>query len=383
MASSVTIYNSQTGEKKTMSVESARYFLRAAGGLWSTVPPSGSGSNKWDELGSGDPILNQNAETTSGVPGDAVGKNISISSIQGLYSDGLLGYQEAYSALLNAGVNDAEAGLLLSGRAPESQMEQWETIVYKNLVDSVTVAAREAGFADPASYAQGFVDYYRSGLNTLFDQTLQLTARPDFAGSPRDPNNPSAMGDLISQGLSFLNMKWGWGDLLAVGKTGGGGGGGGLGSSVNVRDRYDIDALARRANEMWQSHLLDEAPNPRQLAQTYIDQIASNPAKALDFESFVKRQMEATPMWKMVYQNKPDGVSPEMYMGFYANRVLQTIGVGASDASALTRSQAAMGSSPDALAGRLQLHKNVQQSAGFLGQLEQKARSAREVLGVL
>lgn len=378
MASTITIYNQTTGEKKRIRSDHARYFLTS--GVWGTSPPS---SNKWDTLGGEDPILNQNKATKPGASPDAVGANLSVNAIQGLYGDGFLGYQESFNALLNAGVNETEAELLLRGKGPEADnsLEQWQNIVYTNLIDAVALGAKEAGFADPGSYAKGFVNFYRDTLDTLFNQTLQLTGQPPAPGSVRDPNNPTAMMELIRSGLHFLNQKWGWGDLTSLG--GGSGGGGGGGGGINVRDRFDVDQLALKINEAYQSGLMKEAPNPHKMARAYVDQVASNPTKALDFQTWVRRQMEADPMWKMVYQNKPDGVSPEMYMGFYANRVLQVIGAGASDASKIVQSQAALASSPDALAGRLSLHENVQQSSGFLGQLEQRARSAREILGVM
>jgi len=257
--------------------------------------------------------------------------------------------------------------MLLVGQGPQAQGAVWQDVVAANLLDVLAAGAKEAGFADPKSYAEGFLSYY-------WDDMQRALFRTDLI-QPHDPNDPNVIRSFIDSGRRWLQTKWGFGKLPSGGSTGGG-----RGAARTTAEMFDIDQLTDKINESWRSFTLSDAPNARELARQYVAQVAGNPSQALDFNTWVKNRMRNTPEWNFVFRNKPAGVSEEDYIRFYASSVFNVLGP-SGDAPTVARNAAAFGASPDALEGRLRFHPTVSRSSGFIGKVEESYRSIRDLLG--
>jgi hypothetical protein len=376
------IYNKMSGESRIVADSQVRLYV--SGGLWSTTPqsglstaareggvqrPAGGGGSV---VRSGAPSLGPADEDEDDSQANQIGRNLTASQVQGLYDDGILSYEAAYAALLASRILPAEAELLLAGRGPQREIPGWMDTVATNLQDILTAGAKDAGFADPASFAGSFLDYYWEDMQSAV-----------FGGGkgPLHPEDPQNIRSFIEMGRKYLQQRWTYGDLPAGGTTGSGrGGGGGGGGGRTTAQMFDIDQLADRINETWRLYTLADAPNAKDLARQYVQTVAGNPAQALDFATWAKRRVLESPDAKFLFRNKPSGVSEEDYMRFYASNVFGVLGP-TGDAPTVARNAAAFGASPDSLEGRLRFHPTVAKSSKFIDRIENRYRSLRDVLG--
>lgn len=374
-----TIYSKSTGEKRVTDDATAKYLVLGGGWSWTPVsvsaPSTTSGtSGGTTSVPGGQPVL---PESTSSGPAQnqQLGSNLTYTTIVGLYNDGILTYEQAAQAMAVSGLNANEIVAILAGAGPseeEDTFEVWQDVLSTQLLDGLSAGAAEAGFLDPKSFAEGFLSYHWDGLMGQINNHFARLG-------PDRMNDPSIIASMVNDGLGYLQGKWQWGELPKRGKSVGGGGGGG-GGGRNVRDLFDADALAGRITDMWQTFLISEPPNAKALAGEYINLVAGNPDRTVDFETWVKGRMKEDPRWNFVFQNKPAGISEESYIKYYASQVMNVLGP-VGDAPGIARSQAALASGPDAIAGRLKFHQGVTQTSGYLNRVEEKYRSVRDVLG--
>lgn len=377
-----TIYNKSTGEKRVTDDSTAKYLVLAGGWSWSPVsvsstpPPGGTGGTS---VG-GAPALPGTSGPTSTV-NQELGANLTYTTIVGLYNDGILSYETAAQAMAQSGLNANEIVAILAGAGPaeaEDTFEVWEDVLATQLLDGLTAGAAQAGFLDPKSFAEGFLQFHWDGLMKQLDQDF-VSGIPEGMGTSNRLNNPSVIAAMVNSGLGYLQGKWQWGDLPKRGGSSGGGGGGG-GGRGSVRNMFDADALAGRITDMWQTFLIAEPPNAKALANEYINLVAGSPDRTVDFETWVENRMKEDPRWNFVFQNKPSGISAKSYIQYYASQVMNVLGP-IGDAPGIARSQAALAAGPDAIAGRLKFHQGVTQTSGYLNRVEEKYRSVRDVLG--
>lgn len=370
-----TVYNKTTGERRVTDDATAKYLVLAGGWSWTPVSvvsatPSETGGT--DAFGK--PILPGTSEVSQ--PGNQeLGANLTYTTIVGLYNDGVLSYEAAAQAMAKSGLNANEIVAILAGAGPEEEeatFEVWQDVIAAQLVDGLSAAAKEAGFLDPKSFAEGFLQFHWDGLMGQLNNHYSRLGQQGM-------NNPSIISSMINDSLSYLQGKWQWGDLPKRGASSGLGGGGG-GGGRNVRDLFDVDALSGRITDMWQTFLISEPANAKALANDYINLVAGSPDRTIDFETWVKNRMKEDPRWNFVFQNKPKGISEESYIRYYAGQVMNVLGP-TGDAPGIARSQAALAAGPDAIAGRLKFHQGVTQTSGYLNRVEEKYRSVRDVLG--
>jgi hypothetical protein len=185
-------------------------------------------------------------------------------------------------------------------------------------------------------------------------------------------------------GLMFLSVKSGLPFYDPPTAPGGGGSGSRRPTAAQLRQSFDEDQLTKAVEEYWGAYLLEDAPNARAVARGYIDAVvATGGEQEMDFETFVVGKIEQTSRFRQLYANKPEGKTPLEYITPYTNMASQVLGGSAGNKKQLgsiVAGGAALGSSPDAFAERLQRTDAVKDSSGFIRNLED---SVAEVRGVL
>jgi hypothetical protein len=146
------------------------------------------------------------------------------------------------------------------------------------------------------------------------------------------------------------------------------------------RADFDVEELARGANQLWQAYLIEDAPDARGLAESYINQVLKNPLQRLDFESFVKGKIEKTARYALMDERRPEGLTYEQWIGDYTAKVRSILGPGEDgQVGRIIQSAAQLASSDDELSGRLRRERQVKTSAPFIQGLEAQLLAVKDV----
>jgi hypothetical protein len=161
-------------------------------------------------------------------------------------------------------------------------------------------------------------------------------------------------------------------------KLPGTGRGSGRKTAQQIRDSFDVSALAEGINNVWRVMLLDEHANPRQLASAYIEAIvATRGEKAIDFEQFVRDKARATARHKSIYRNKPDSLNEDQYLQRYFQTAQQTLRPGNAEKAAIRGAQ--LGADAGAFSGSLQRSNENVTSAGFIRNFQDRLSQLNSV----
>ena len=186
-------------------------------------------------------------------------------------------------------------------------------------------------------------------------------------------------------GLMFLSEASGlpfWGASQGTGQGPGSGRRGP--SAADIRESFDENELTAAVEEYWGAYLLEDAPNARAIARSYIDAVVATGAQQkLDFETFVVERIKQAPRYRQIYANKPEGRSELEYITPYTSMATQVLGGSSGNRKQLgsiVAGGAALGSSPDAFAERLKRTDAVKNSSGFIRSLEDTTAAVRGVL---
>ena len=162
-----------------------------------------------------------------------------------------------------------------------------------------------------------------------------------------------------------------------------GGSGRGRGSSgptaQDIRNQFDVAQLAKQVEDMWFTYLLDEAPNPREIASEYVNEIVrTRGEKKIDFKTFVEQKIEKTPRFASIMKNKPAGMNPAQYLQPYFQRAQQVLRP--DDAVAASVGGAQFGADAATFDERLRRSNEFRTSAPFMESIEGRLRSLKGVL---
>ncbi len=230
--------------------------------------------------------------------------------------------------------------------------------------------------------------------NSTYLQQVDVYNRPAVGGhqgmGPRpnpnymiDPFTPDGMGQLRNMALNWISQFIPGISSDTSSSSGGGGGGGSRKPTANeIRNMFDLDALTRKAEDMGRAYLVDELPNARSIAQTYIEKVvASSGEKEIDYDTFVLNQLKKSDRWNVIYQNKPDGVDPLKYISMFAGMATEMLGGNRGKGiSKIVGHGAALGASPEAFASRLSREDTVRNSSNYINSLEKLMTGASGVL---
>lgn len=156
------------------------------------------------------------------------------------------------------------------------------------------------------------------------------------------------------------------------------GGGSRRPTEEEIRNQFDIDALARAATNLWRSNLLEEPDDARKLARSYVDAVVATGAeKQIDFEEFIRGKIEATDRFASIYRSKPESMAPEQYLSPYFNAALGVLRPDNADEVAIGGAQ--FGADAATFSARLQRSDEFTGSSNFVNQLEGRMRTVNQV----
>ena len=152
-------------------------------------------------------------------------------------------------------------------------------------------------------------------------------------------------------------------------------------SAAQIRAQFDLDQLTQAVNDMSRGLVLADEKNARSIAKAYVNAIVSNPEQELDFETYVRKQILATPRAKLIYKTKPQSLSEEQYLQPYVQAAQSRIGAGYGEQLAnIATAGAQLNSDPAAYEARLNRTSQVQNSSPYLQALGEQISSLKGVL---
>lgn len=282
----------------------------------------------------------------------------------------------------------------------------WQSFLHDRLRRELITVADNMGmdrFTMETWFGQAFiplVGYLEN--NVLFPAASgQTTLNPD--GSRSSVLNPGEQGTsdwwtTNPSGLEQLHLvarNWLVGQFPALndffdvrgvssssgGRGRGGGGGSRRPTADEIRAQFDIDQLSNGVTEMWRGLLVDEPTDPRGIARAYVEAVVANPDQKLDFQTYVRTQIEGTGRFASIYAMKPEGMSPEQYIAPYLQSAAAVVGGGSQSAfRKLVVGGAQFGADPGSFLNRLRRTREATSSQGFITGIEQRMREVKGVL---
>lgn len=204
-----------------------------------------------------------------------------------------------------------------------------------------------------------------------------------------NPNNPEALQALLENGLMWLDsnvLPGVFNHYMADNystSSSRSGGGTRKPTAGEIRANFDIDALARKAQEMARAYMVEDIPNARSLATQYVDAIvATGGEQDIEFNNFILSRFEQTSRWKTIHRNRPDGVDPLEYIRPYAQAALGALGGNRGKGIGDVAGQGAtLGASAATFNARLLHEEAVQNTSGFMSKVGEKLGSVKGILG--
>lgn len=148
----------------------------------------------------------------------------------------------------------------------------------------------------------------------------------------------------------------------------------------DIRAQFDLDELTRHAVDLWRGVLLDEPEDARSIAKAYVETVVGKPEQKLDFESFVRRRIEESPRFKMLYRNKPQSLAAEQYLQFYLNPAVSAMGAGDPGLRQTVQDAMVLGSDTEGFGARLARTRPQTASAPFINDIQKRLTNIRKVL---
>ncbi len=193
--------------------------------------------------------------------------------------------------------------------------------------------------------------------------------------------DPRGMQSMLHQSwLRFSSLNGMFGEYTgAGGRPSGGRGSGSRGPSAqDIRNRYDVEQLSQQANSIWRNILLTTPKSSRSIAKAYVDEmVRSKGEKALDYQSFVRRKAMDTNRFAVIYEDKPDELEPEAYLGRYAAAAAQIVRPGNVEDIAIEGAR--IGADSNTFGARLERTDEVTGSSAYINGLENRMRNLNKV----
>lgn len=272
----------------------------------------------------------------------------------------------------------------------------WQETVFDQIEDDIDSIADKYDL--DLNYLQGWFngqkDNLAGHLEKYMNQPMEIGAPTTGAASRQvpvnaDPSTPQGMQNLILQARNWIGTRWpAFQEGLTAeipsgssGRRGRSGRGRGRPTEAEIRAQFDMTQLTNAVNQMSRALLLEESDDAKAVAEAYVGAIVQNPDQKLDFETFAREKILSKPRAKLIYANKPEGMSEEQFLQPFFQAAQQRIGPGfGSQAADIAIEGARFGASPQAFQARLNRTRQVQSSAPFLRNLGEKISSVRRVL---
>lgn len=266
----------------------------------------------------------------------------------------------------------------------------WQDIVLDILSKQLKAAGNEMGVN-----LMGFLEANQLAmLEYLSNDLMPLLMKAGTGGEGADvniagkgnflENNPNAINLLVSAARTFLTNRdpsgivW---EAWSIGKDTkkrGGTGGFKAPTAEQIRQNFDVDAMAREYSDTYRGLLLDEPRDARSVAKAYVETIVKSPDQRLDWKNFMRSQIEKEPRYAAIYANKPRGMSPEQYLFPYidaASAVLRP-----RDVTAAATNAAQLGASQQSFQENMARSNAVTTSAPFITNFESRMQALKGVL---
>lgn len=226
-------------------------------------------------------------------------------------------------------------------------------------------------------------------INVAAPNAMMQARRPDGSIDtarlgPWSPSSPADWDQIWRAGLASFSMQLGF-DLSAPPQATGSGRSGSRGPTAGeIRAMFDEDQLTDAVNSLWQGWLVEDAPDARSIAKSYINEIVrTRGEQEIDFGTYVTNKIKKTPRHGLIYKNKPDGVSEQQFLQPYVQSATAIMGGGAGVKEAVADvavGGAALGASGEAFRNRLRRTDANKNSQGFIRGLEDRVRGVSDLL---
>lgn len=257
----------------------------------------------------------------------------------------------------------------------------WQEMLWQRLPKELALWA-EQNNQDPGFY-QGWIQAnFAPGLLPFLDNQMyfMFAELPGAAGGGAEAMQKWAG---TPQGLATIHT-WAWDwmrmqqpNIRQPNRKGSGSGRRGP-TAAEIRASFDLDLLTNRANELWQTLVLEDNAQARAQAKAYVEAIVRNPEQKLDFDTFIEEQAKKTARFGSIYRNLPNGMNPRQYMAPYIAMASQFAAPGEVNDLAIGGAQ--FGADPAAFRARLGRTDAVTSSAPFIQGLENRMRDLSGVL---
>ncbi len=213
------------------------------------------------------------------------------------------------------------------------------------------------------------------------------TGRTELVGGHQrgrwTPQTPEDFEQIWNAGIAKFSMMLGFDLQQAKPSTSSGSGRSGP-SAADIRNMFDEDQLTEVANNIWQSRLVEDAPDARGMAKAYIEQmVRSRGEQKIDYEQFILNKVNGSARHELIYSNKPSGISDLAHIQPYVQAAMQAMGgtgqLG-SQMSDVAVGGAALGANAGAFQQRLARTSANQNSQGFINGLEDRVRGVSNLL---
>lgn len=146
---------------------------------------------------------------------------------------------------------------------------------------------------------------------------------------------------------------------------------------ANPDEQYDRNQLKNTATGMVTQLLLDDNPNfVNKVTADYVDYRIANPNSKIDFNSYVFNAIKNTGRYKMIYKNKPLGMTEQQYIGVYTNATQMA---SPAEQTQLVTAQAAAGGTAETAAVAAQFSESGSRTNKFINSIEQSAESLNKL----
>lgn len=147
----------------------------------------------------------------------------------------------------------------------------------------------------------------------------------------------------------------------------------------NPDTMYDKNQLKNTATGLVSQLLLDDNEQfVNKVTADYIDYKIANPGKQIDFNSYVYTQIKNTGRYKMLYKNKPLGLTEQQFLSTY-NSATEIAAPG--DRSEIIASQATAGGTAETAAVAARFSESGARSNTFINSVEQSAETLAKLFG--
>ena len=175
----------------------------------------------------------------------------------------------------------------------------------------------------------------------------------------------------------FATINRSFGEILPPGGSGRSGPSGP--TAQDIRNSFDLNSLAQTATQIWRQMLFTAPKDANAIASAYVDVVVKGKGeKNVDFNAFVRSRAMSTGRFAVIFKDKPEGMSPEQYLGQYTGSAAAVVRPGNVESVAL--GGARLGSDAGTFQSRLARSNENITSAPFITNLEARVQNLSEVL---